>query len=894
MARFCSLCIRSFPTHRGLAQHRARYHCNPKPRQPESRKKYHGHLSGRPCDANGQAIPVNVPPPPRDNSQSCDPFPNRVAFEFVEHLYEKAEESESDVAHLLEILKARDVLYGVDGIPSIFHNSDQFYATLDAITLGQAKWKSVALRYTGVVDENSPAWMKKSYVVHFRDTLEAVKTTLASSDFDGHFHTAPFVETVTLPSGEKTRRISDFMSAQWASRQAISKLPGTADAMLTPIILGADKTTVSVATGNQEFHPLYMSIGNITNEMRRAHREAVLPIGFLAIPKGDRDVEDSEEFRVFKKQLYHHAIAFILSPLRPGMTTPEVVVCPDGHYRRAIFELGPFIADYPEQVYLSGVVYGWCPKCLALPDELEQIGDPRFRALTDHLCAHYDRRTLWESFGVVGDVTPFTDYFPRADIHELLSPDLLHQLIKGTFKDHIVAWVEDYICITSDTAAEAKRILDDIDRRIAAVPLFPGLRRFPQGRHFKQWTGNDSKALMKVFLPAIVGYVPDKMVRCIAVLLDFTYLARRSSHTTQDLRDMKAMLAEFHRLRGIFEEVGVRPEGFSLPRQHALVHYVRSIQLFGSPNGLCSSITESRHITAVKKPWRRSNRRTPLAQILQTLVRLSKLAALRVDLARRGVLQSSVYHHALRAAGLDDEPDPDQLVDARYRYEADAAAAEDPYSMSSHLADELSQPRLLEHCRRFLRDTLYPELEPAVDVPLDECPELSLRTRVAVYHSARAVFYAPSEAAGPGGMHQEFIRCTPSWYGGPARYDTVLVQTNPDMAGLSGMTVARVRAFLSFVYEGVRHPCALVEWFELEDVEPDPVTGMWVVKPEREHGERVSAVIPVDSIVRACHLIGVYGRTKIPIGFKYSESLDAFRRYYVNWFVDYHAHETVI
>jgi hypothetical protein len=34
-------------------------------------------------------------------------------------------------------------------------------------------------------------------------------------------------------------------------------------------------------------------------------------------------------------------------------------------------------------------------------------------------------------------------------------------------------------------------------RRIAAVASFAGLRRFPQGRNFKQWTGNDSKALMK-------------------------------------------------------------------------------------------------------------------------------------------------------------------------------------------------------------------------------------------------------------------------------------------------------------------------------------------------------------------------------------------------------------
>ena len=77
---------------------------------------------------------------------------------------------------------------------------------------------------------------------------------------------------------------------------------------------------------------------------------------------GERNVEDSDEFRIFKKQLYHHAIAYILSPLRPGMTTPHVLQCPDGHLRHAIFELGPFIADYPDQVYLSGIVQGWCPK----------------------------------------------------------------------------------------------------------------------------------------------------------------------------------------------------------------------------------------------------------------------------------------------------------------------------------------------------------------------------------------------------------------------------------------------------------------------------------------------------------------------------------------------------
>lgn len=33
---------------------------------------------------------------------------------------------------------------------------------------------------------------------------------------------------------------------------------------------------------------------------------------------------------------------------------------------------------------------------------------------------------------------------------------------------------------------------------LAAAPAFPGLCLFPQGRNFKQWTGNNSKALMKV------------------------------------------------------------------------------------------------------------------------------------------------------------------------------------------------------------------------------------------------------------------------------------------------------------------------------------------------------------------------------------------------------------
>ena len=111
--------------------------------------------------------------------------------------------------------------------------------------------------------------------------------------------------------------------------------------------------------------------------------------------------------------------------------------------------------------------------------------------------------------------------------------------------------------------------------------------------------------------------------------MEFCYLVRRSVLDEDDLVAIDAAIADFHQDHVAFDDI--RPDGYSLPHQHSLVHYSLMIREFGAPNGLCSSITESKHIKAVKEPWRRSSHFEALGQMILTNQRLDKLAAACVD-----------------------------------------------------------------------------------------------------------------------------------------------------------------------------------------------------------------------------------------------------------------------
>ena len=101
----------------------------------------------------------------------------------------------------------------------------------------------------------------------------------------------------------------------------------------------------------------------------------------------------------------------------------------------------------------------------------------------------------------------------------------------------------------------------------------------------------------------------------------------------------------------------------------------------------------------------------------------------------------------------------------------------------------------------------------------------------------------------------------------------------------------------SFTLNGSVHQCAAVQWYRRVDDEPDEDTGMWIVEPAyvRQGARRkkvpLFSVIALDTVVRAAHLVGAYVDLEVSEEMEKGQSLDTFKQFYVNKYIDHHAFE---
>ncbi|KIK19718.1 hypothetical protein PISMIDRAFT_13460 [Pisolithus microcarpus 441] len=183
------------------------------------------------------------------------------------------------------------------------------------------------------------------------------------------------------------------------------------------------------------------------------------------------------------------------------------------------------------------------------------------------------RSRKFDAKGLHAVFDPFWKDLPFTNIFACLTPNILHQLHKGVFHDHLVQW-----CMSIVGEKE-------IDAQFQAMTHYPALHHFKKGiSSVSQWTRSKHKEMQRVFIGLLAGTVDDRILVVARSLLDFIYYAQLQRHTDTTLAVMDESLKTFHDHKDVLVKLEVHKD-FNVPKIHSLQHYVASIRALGSVDG---------------------------------------------------------------------------------------------------------------------------------------------------------------------------------------------------------------------------------------------------------------------------------------------------------------------
>jgi hypothetical protein len=133
------------------------------------------------------------------------------------------------------------------------------------------------------------------------------------------------------------------------------------------------------------------------------------------------------------------------------------MVCANGKICHVYPIVAAYVADYPEQCLVTCCKENLCPTCLVPP---KSCGDTtpyplRQAPVTQRILAEQLQGLKPAEFTEHGlrPINPFWTDLLHCDIHHCITPNLLHQLYKGVWGEHVVEWAKE-------SMVDGKRELD--------------------------------------------------------------------------------------------------------------------------------------------------------------------------------------------------------------------------------------------------------------------------------------------------------------------------------------------------------------------------------------------------------------------------------------------------